>query len=99
EIATPAPLNEPPFAGTLLTVSKSRVASKSQITSPVFEAYARRCPDNEPSKTTPGIAETAAERNLRDGSVAGVSPTFSPVSARNAYIPGVPPGPLSPTAA
>src|SRR5579863_2709031 len=95
EIAGPAPLNDPPLAATLLTVSKSRLASKSQTISPVFVEYARSLPPNDSENAMPGIADTAAAcAGLPAPAGGGVFHSFAPVSMRNAYNPGVPSGRL-----
>src|SRR5271169_3021566 len=94
----PVALNDPPWAFTLFTVSKSRRESKSQTTLPSFVEYARRCPSTDPENTTPGIIVAGAicaglhpALPLQAGSAGAAYQTFSPVAMLSANNP--PPGP------
>src|SRR5258707_15418363 len=60
-IAGPAASSEPPFAGTVLTVSYSRTVLKSHRMLPSFVEYARRWPSTDPENTAPGITEAGAD--------------------------------------
>src|SRR5260370_2404413 len=60
-IAGPAASSDPPFAGTLFTVSYSRTVLKSQRMLPSFVEYARRWPSTEPDNTAPGITDADAD--------------------------------------
>src|SRR5580658_4050069 len=97
-MAGPGPSTEPPFADTLLTVSKLVAVSKSHRILPSAVAYARKCPFSAPEKTAPGITETAAawpgthpagSAHLTAG--AGVVQTFFPVAKSTAEMPGLAP--------
>src|SRR5271167_1611631 len=94
----PEASTEPPFAFTLLTVSKSVAVSKSQMILPSAVAYARKWPFNAPEKTAPGITEIAAAcagiqpaGTAQVTAGAGVAQTFFPVAKSTAEMPGLAP--------
>src|SRR5260221_8711885 len=96
-IAGPAASSEPPFAGTLFTVSYSRTVLKSQTTLPSFVEYARRWPSTEPENTTPGITDPGADcapvqpRPVLQSTLGpGVCQICSPVSSFSANSPPPP---------
>ena len=60
-IAGPGPFNDPPRAGTSLTVLWLPTVSKSHTMAPVVVEKARKCPSTDPENTMPGIALTAAD--------------------------------------
>src|SRR3954469_516969 len=60
-IAGPAASIDPPFPGTLFTVSYSRAVLKSQMMLPSVVEYARRWPSTDPEKTTPGMTDAGAD--------------------------------------
>src|SRR5262249_26522386 len=91
-IAGPGPFNDPPRAGTSLTVLWLPTVSKSHTMAPVVVEKARKCPSTDPENTTPGIALTAADcaglqRGRLPHSGAGVYQTRSPSFRRSANMP------------
>src|SRR3954469_15064046 len=63
----PGPLSEPPFAGTLFTVSNGFAVLNSQRIFPSAVEYARIMPVVVPANTTPGMTVIAADNAWAHG--------------------------------